>query len=1074
MAARRPKKHDDEWQQFVENVRKSDLTRIATSLGIEVQRTGEGKGKALCPFHDDHHPSLHFFVSNQDGAHLFKCHVCGNGGDAFEFVKLLRGCDFITAAKEIGDLLSIPLPGRGRRRFPTSSATGDGLLAALEIYSKQTEKEKQRLEQWARDRGFEQRTLDQFDVVCAEGSKLVQRTVSDRILRERLSCRWDNYTSASNEFRQQTSCHVHGGDFRDPFRKERIIFPIRDATGKVMAFAGRSLSEDDQPKYLFTRGFRKRDALYGIDQIFKALNQTVESQSTPDREQLHLFLVEGLTNVLRLGSLEMPAVGILGADMSEGQFKQIDKLASTLADRDRQLCLHLFLDTDSPGRAATLRLIPRLAAHAIDHLYQLNIINPPSDVARTYDPDELLRDTMVSEAKSRLAGWAVSIARYLIAKELSCANAAVPEHWSRASRSRRLLAIRRVRDRLDPSIGLGDITLLFETSIGAASDGEHEWAKRLLLALAPSHEDIAKPPVEAREVPAAILFRAMEMARASTQRREVPIDDGSWERIFRAYDISAEFLKERLSLWGTGGDGSRIEGNHWQQGSTGFLEPLLAVRIPKKDGDTRLKAMPCAEDLALQQYLLNELLCERPEIPGSVADCIPAVRYSSQKGTWTTGVHSIGAPAGSHGEDQSGPSPIWSFAYQVDMDVVNGHTRDVADGLFRHYFDCWNDFTIAVDRRLAQLGDEIGQVHVGRLDIRKFYDRLPRSAVHRVLFPAVQKCLETFINCGLTMFELAPALREPEQDKVTPEIRAKTIVDTLCELSFHYPYHCPSTGRPSYSDRVDRGIPQGPDLSAYLATIALFPLDSELGLLAHSDRAFVSYSRYVDDIVIISRTHEGLQQLRRRIEFELRQIGLELNPKAEPLPAMTPSEVRAWLRDERGGLIVSGLPEAVILHDPFPSLADDHGVDRREALRRLADPDLYRPSNTGRLEVVRSVFLCPHLRYNDESRAIALLWQETVCKLCTPGSAEPSTASPCDLVDVFLGYVHSCASVLDFTPTRWLQLALAGLDKYLRSRRFLVSSWDNKERRTGAALANGACKEHRRGFFLQTRRKAIP
>ena len=196
------------------------------------------------------------------------------------------------------------------------------------------------------------------------------------------------------------------------------------------------------------------------------------------------------------------------------------------------------------------------------------------------------------------------------------------------------------------------------------------------------------------------LQRAMQIALASGQRQELPVDEGSWERLDAAVEISMPFLAERL--------GAGIHNT----------EPMIACLVPKPPRDFRPKALPCAETLTMQQYLLNELLREHPEV-AEFCEAIPAIRYASGRNggrPWMTG-----GPRGQR------LAEAVSFAYQVDMDVVEGRGAPRREGMFRPYHRCWREFINYIDRRAGAC--RVPLLHVARLDIRRFYDSIPRSVV---------------------------------------------------------------------------------------------------------------------------------------------------------------------------------------------------------------------------------------------------------------------------------------------------------------------------------------------------------
>lgn len=124
----------------------------------------------------------------------------------------------------------------------------------------------------------------------------------------------------------------------------------------------------------------------------------------------------------------------------------------------------------------------------------------------------------------------------------------------------------------------------------------------------------------------------------------------------------------------------------------------------------------------------------------------------------------------------------------------------------------------------------------------------------------------------------------------TAEKRARLIVDWLCKQSFGYQYYDPSDGTLRSYNWKDRGIPQGPDLSAYLANIALFPLDKAVNdhidnlnrkrlEIDEKQKTCATYARYVDDLILITDSAEILTDLQIIIERELSTVGLELNKR---------------------------------------------------------------------------------------------------------------------------------------------------------------------------------------------------
>ena len=131
-----------------------DLSKAATACGMEVSRVGASQPKALCPFHDDHDPSLQFYPDKSSARQRYHCFSCGAHGDIFDLVKRLRNCDFMGAVAWIADLAGERLPQKTGRRNSTGSERSYGLLLAQEKFSTLSTVNRKILADWAKSRGI--------------------------------------------------------------------------------------------------------------------------------------------------------------------------------------------------------------------------------------------------------------------------------------------------------------------------------------------------------------------------------------------------------------------------------------------------------------------------------------------------------------------------------------------------------------------------------------------------------------------------------------------------------------------------------------------------------------------------------------------------------------------------------------------------------------------------------------------------------------------------------------------------------------------------------------------------------
>jgi DNA primase catalytic core len=954
----------DNRQIIDELARRANLPSIAEKCGLNVVYDGSRKPRACCPFHDDHRPSLQFY--SKDGSsdrEQFHCFVCGAHGDVFALVKELRKLDFWESVNWVATEYGITI--QQTKQKGTRAKSPQRLTCfqeAARIYGQLNHGERELLAEFAKKRGFQSQVLVDAEVFAAQGNKIVANVAGDRVLLESMQ--------EAGIIRQTEPMRESGltmrlplpRPLRDFYSTDRIVFTIRSRDGDIVGFSGRAIG-NEPPKYLFTKNLPKGETLYRLDHVIKVLraqklsknrkNAKAEPVATP---VFHLFVVEGLLDALRLEGLGFKAVAVLGNQLSTGQTKLIAQLAEEADRWGLQLAVHLFFDADAAGRngmASALPSLLRVGAEGVS--FGVDVIVPLNDdLSSKHDPDELFRDIPTFEnAMTTLAPWCYPALDFLLAEGLESQVSRLADDWPRTEVSLRMRAMRFVERQLDASYWprVLDRIAPFESWLQPNVESPFsDWQNRLshFLRAMPAGDVATCLVDESHSLPrlertdSGRLLHSLQLAQASTQRRELPVDESSWTRLKLAWDVVALYLKEQLRF---GNDPP---------------EPMIAVRVPRGDGDFRLKAIPSPEDLILQQYVLYELLRDVPN--SNLLNLIPAVRYQSglrSDSLQTTGPDNLRPVDGK----------TVSFAYQIDMDVLEGRTPPRREGMFRPYFDCWTDFISFIDRHVGI--SRQSEFHVARLDVRRFYDSLPRSAVHDALFPPLRDALE---KNGAGTFTCA-SLFKP--GVTNADARARALVDWLCDQSFGYRYLNPKTGKVDTSQPLERGVPQGPDLSAYLANISLFPLDRALSQAAQEVDG--TYARYVDDMVLIAPTERDLNRLRGKIEDNLARLGLELSTKTKPLPPMRRDQVREWLTDNRGGLGVSGPFAGPPINEPLIALeplSDAGELDRTHAITLLHDARMNDPDTSIAfiLKTVTTLKRAANLRFSEFVKAASILW----------------------------------------------------------------------------------------------------
>ena len=321
--------------QFVQAVRDAvDVVEIASDY-TKLRRAGR-KWKGLCPLHKEKTPSFH--VDAEHG--FFKCFGCGEGGDAIKLHMLLAGDDFPAAMESLARRFGVPLP-------PPPAARGPRSRGDLE---RDPEKVLEAAAAWFREQLARSETARRY----LERRQIPGELV-DRFGLGHAPDGWRNLLGAlSGKFPVGDLLEVglaarreSDGEPYDRFRN-RLIFPIRNASGRLLGFGGRTLG-DDVAKYVNTAEtdrFHKGQLLYGLDLAKRAA-----------RESRRLLLVEGYLDVVAAVASGIEAtVATMGTALTPEQAR----LAARFADE-----IVVGFDGDEAGVVAGRRALPVLAAQGL-------------------------------------------------------------------------------------------------------------------------------------------------------------------------------------------------------------------------------------------------------------------------------------------------------------------------------------------------------------------------------------------------------------------------------------------------------------------------------------------------------------------------------------------------------------------------------------------------------------------------------------------------------------------------------------------------------------------------------------
>ncbi|MCK6376542.1 MAG: CHC2 zinc finger domain-containing protein, partial [Zoogloea sp.] len=951
---------------------KVPLEDVVRRLGIESERRGS-ETRALCPFHQDTRPSMNLYRADSASPAHFHCFACGAHGTAIDLVKQIEGLEFLPAVKWLAQQFNLKSPrGRSTQQGKRKVGSEAALDFALRVFDERHDAE--RFKAWCAERGFEDRFLYGQGLRCItrgvlvealEGKSFGERTeLSDGLESLGLIKRLRSKSSPDQgklDFQHQ---------FRDCYHDGRVIIPIRDADAKnpkVVGFTGRALESippEGIAKYLITSGFDKNCYLFNANNAFRSVEQALKNDK-PAR----LYLVEGFLDALRMQSLGQPAVALMGISLSNSQLELLKILAENTPSKG-ELVYCVFLDSDSAGFGGTSRLVRRLFdLHGVG----LRWVGLPwrTEPGLGKDPDTSLSCFgSPEEAAAWLQSFELPAEGVLLAGELGGQDATDLQEarWKQLPATVRERALFRTAMAVKRLSGYRLPEVQPERLLSSWS-----WARQLQaiwqVSVGPTKKTIERSPYLEGELPRTALAR--RIAYHGARRGELPCDEIAWQIL-----DGNEYLFDVTAL---GRLRATTLGGHWHQAA-----PFDAVHLPRKLtankevlDDPRRKVMPHPADLHAQQLFLNELLTlrhDRLSASGKAfSACIPAVRwYSSRQEVEVTGIYEdLNEPELERGEPKT-----LSFGYQIDMDVLEGDKTPSDQGMFRPFGQCWRDFMACLTQQCHAIGP---RVHVLRLDAKRYYDSIQRYVVREELLRPLSAALHDHTPEGFTRMLGLETIEPSEWDSALERL--------LIGLIFSHEFHDPEVaGKLRRSEEVI-GIPQGPVLSAYIGTIALFPVDNVARKFIRRTRADeldtegkrrprAGYARYVDDVVLFADSEALLQEFREELQTKAAEYSISLIHKGEDVRSGTPLQVMQQLNEGRG--LAASVPawEEPIVGDGESdwSLGDDlPAIDRQCALQMLRPLSLIdRPAEI--TERVKAAMTAPDLRVGDLGLVARWLW----------------------------------------------------------------------------------------------------
>ena len=374
-------------QPFIDElIARADIVEVIASR-VPLKKAGR-EFKACCPFHGEKTPS--FWVSPEK--QFYHCFGCGAHGTALGFLMEHDKLSFPEAVEDLAARLGLEVPHEAGSPQASARRADDSaydLMARVARYYGEQLARDARAKRYVEERGLSKEIVERFAIGYAPNSwnDLLKRFGSTEEARRQLS---ELGLIIERERVQAREGEKHYDRFRD-----RIMFPIRDARGRTIAFGGRIIDQGE-PKYLNspeTALFHKGRELYGLHEVRQS------------RVALRrLVIVEGYMDTVRLHQFGISyALATLGTATTPEHFKRIFRLVSEVI---------FSFDGDRAGRAAAWRALQ----HALPE------VREGREIRFLFLPEGEDPDTMVAtegrEAFEQRLNTALPLSEYLV-QELS-------------------------------------------------------------------------------------------------------------------------------------------------------------------------------------------------------------------------------------------------------------------------------------------------------------------------------------------------------------------------------------------------------------------------------------------------------------------------------------------------------------------------------------------------------------------------------------------------------------------------------------------------------------------------------
>ena len=347
--------------EIINDIRES--ASITEVIGHYIPLIKKGRGyTAVCPFHDDHDPSLSISEEKQ----IFKCFVCGTGGNVFTFVQKFKNCSFPEAVVEVSKIIGKPLdieinhgPKKVSKYQNLYDILGESINFSNYILNTQAG---DKANQYLLNRGLEKEVIDYFNIGYNPSGDVLYRYLKEKGFND-------------EDMVKANICRMSDYGMKDVFY-DRVLFPIHDMNGNPVGFSGRSMDKDNPAKYVNTATtdiYIKGDIVYNYHRAIEDIKRAKR-----------VIVCEGVMDVIAFKRAEIPnVVATLGTACTP---KQLELIANA--------CKHIVFcyDGDKAGQAATMKALELALNHGIE---AYTIVNETG-----LDPDEILKNGKAKDLRN--------------------------------------------------------------------------------------------------------------------------------------------------------------------------------------------------------------------------------------------------------------------------------------------------------------------------------------------------------------------------------------------------------------------------------------------------------------------------------------------------------------------------------------------------------------------------------------------------------------------------------------------------------------------------------------------------